>query len=131
MDNLERRVWWQEAQRQGHWTNNFSIYTYTLQNINTGPCKCMWQIFTIASCKCNKKYLHCNRISVSVIKFGRVNVNDLHLHWIYRSYIWVLTLTRTTLVQINVGSCLLLWWTYGLGSRKYIISVVVLSSVLQ
>ncbi len=121
---------WKEAQRQGDCTNNFSIYTYTSQNINTGRCKCMWQIFTLASCKCNKNiYIHCNRISV--IKVGRVNVNDLHLLWIYTPYIWLLTLTHTTLVQTNVGRCLLLWWTYGSGSRKYIISVLVLAAVLQ
>jgi hypothetical protein len=30
MDTPERRVWgWKEAQRQGDFTNNFSIYTYT------------------------------------------------------------------------------------------------------
>jgi len=37
MDTPERRVWgWKEAQRQGDFTNNFSIYTYTSQNIYTG-----------------------------------------------------------------------------------------------
>jgi hypothetical protein len=29
----------------------------------------MWQIFKLASCKCNKKYIHCNKRSLSVIKF--------------------------------------------------------------
>jgi len=60
---------WKEAQRQGDFTKTkISIYTYTSQNIYIGPCKCIWQIFTLASCKC-KKCLH-------------VSVNDLHLHWI-------------------------------------------------
>jgi hypothetical protein len=43
-----------EAQSQGDFTNNFSIYTYTTQNIYTGPCKC------------NRKYIHGNRMSVNV-----------------------------------------------------------------
>ncbi len=30
-------------------------------------------------------------------KLGGVSVNDLHLHWIYMWYIWLLTLTCTTL----------------------------------
>jgi hypothetical protein len=30
---------WKEAQRQGDFTNNFSIYTYMPQNIYTGPGK--------------------------------------------------------------------------------------------
>jgi hypothetical protein len=47
---------WNKVQRQGDFTNNFSIYTYTSQNIYTGPCKCMWQIFTLASCKCKIIY---------------------------------------------------------------------------
>jgi hypothetical protein len=47
-----------EAQRQGDFTNNFSIYTYTPQNIYWGLCKCIWQIFTLASSKCKKnKYI--------------------------------------------------------------------------
>ncbi len=45
------------------------------QNICTRLCKC----------KCKK--------------FGHVSVNDLHLHEIYTPYIWLLTLTRTTLVK--------------------------------
>jgi hypothetical protein len=37
MDTSVRRVWgWKEAQRQGDFTDNFSIYTYTSQNIYTG-----------------------------------------------------------------------------------------------
>ncbi len=52
---------WKESQRQGDITNNFSIYTCTSQNIYRGPCKCIWQIFTLASCKCKK---------------------CVHLHWI-------------------------------------------------
>jgi hypothetical protein len=41
-----------------------------------------------------KIYIHCKRISLSVIKFGRVSVHDLHLHWICTSYIWLLTRTH-------------------------------------
>ncbi len=57
---------WKEAQRQGDFTDNFSIYTYTPQNIHPGSCMCIWQICILASSKCK-----C-RISVSV--------NDLHVH---------------------------------------------------
>jgi len=49
---LKEGFGWKEAQRQGDFSNNFSIYTYTSQNIYTGLCKCMWQIFTLALCKC-------------------------------------------------------------------------------
>ncbi len=56
------------------------------------------------------KYLHWPRLSVKIIytlqqdkckckKIGCVSVNDLHLHWICTPYIWLLTLTRTTLVD--------------------------------
>jgi hypothetical protein len=59
MDTSERRVWgWKEAQRQGDFTNNFSIYTYTSQNIYTGHVSVNV-----------KQYIHCNRISVSVKTF--------------------------------------------------------------
>jgi hypothetical protein len=68
MDTPEKKVWVNEAQRQGDFTNNFSIYTYSPQNIYKGLCKCIFQIFTLASCKCKKKYEHCNRISVNVKK---------------------------------------------------------------
>jgi hypothetical protein len=43
---------WKEAQIHVDFTNNFSIYTYMPKNIYMGPCKCIWQIFTLASCKC-------------------------------------------------------------------------------
>ncbi len=47
---------WKEAQRQGDFTINFSIYTYTPQNIFTGPCKCISPIFTLASGECKNIY---------------------------------------------------------------------------
>ncbi len=51
-EGFEGGVWrWNEAQRQGDVMNNLSIYTYTSQNIYTRSCKCIWQIFTLASCK--------------------------------------------------------------------------------
>ncbi len=69
---IERGVWgWKEAQRQGDKLQITLVYTftYTSENIYIGPCKCIWQIFTLASCKCKT--------------FGHVSVNDLHLHGIY------------------------------------------------
>jgi hypothetical protein len=36
MDTPEKGFVWKEAQRQGDFTNNFSIYTDTAQNIYTG-----------------------------------------------------------------------------------------------
>jgi hypothetical protein len=47
------------------------------------------KLYTCRQCKCKCK------------KFGHVNVNDLHLHEIYMSYKWLLTLTCTTLVVTN------------------------------
>jgi hypothetical protein len=44
------------------------------QNIYMGPCKCIWQIFKLASCKCKCQ------------KFGHVSVSftlTLDLHTIY------------------------------------------------
>jgi hypothetical protein len=55
--------------------NDLSIHIYMSQNIYTGPCKCIWQIFTLALCKCEK--------------FEHLGVNDLHLHEIYTLYIYI------------------------------------------
>ncbi len=56
-----------------------------------GPCKCMFGLFTLVTCKCKCK------------KIGDVGVNDLHLHGLYQLYIQLLTLTCTTLVKASVG----------------------------
>jgi hypothetical protein len=67
---------WKEAQRQGDFTNNFSIYTYTPQNIYTGLCKCIWQMFKLALCR-RKEHIYrlqqdkCKRKSFTLI-------GDLH-----------------------------------------------------
>jgi len=37
---------WKEAQWQGDFTNNFSIYTYTLQNFTQAVCKCKKYTYT-------------------------------------------------------------------------------------
>ncbi len=51
MDTPERGVWGERRPKgQGDFTNNFSMYTYTPQNITWG---CVG-------------YIHCNRITVSV-----------------------------------------------------------------
>ncbi len=89
---------WEEAQRHGDFTNNFSIYTYMPQNIFMGPCKYTWQIFTLASCKC-KIYIYTLQLGKCKCEnFGHVSVNDLPLQGIYTSYIRLLTLTSTTIV---------------------------------
>jgi hypothetical protein len=55
MDTPERRVWVKGlAQRQGDFTNNFSIYTYMFQNIYTGR---------VSVCD---KYLHWHLVSVKI-----------------------------------------------------------------
>ncbi len=41
MDTPERWVWGERRPKEGDFANNFSIYTYTSQNIYTGPCKFM------------------------------------------------------------------------------------------
>jgi hypothetical protein len=61
-----------------------------------GLCECIWQIFKLALCKCKKYIYTLQQDKRKCEKFGRVN--DLHLHWIYTPYIWLLTLTGITLV---------------------------------
>jgi hypothetical protein len=34
-------------------------------------------------------------------KFNRLSINDIYLHEIYMPYIWLLKLTRTTLVLVG------------------------------
>jgi hypothetical protein len=61
----------------------------------------MWQIFTLASCKCEKKKtLQHDKCKCKT--FGHVSVNDLHLQWIYMSYILLLIFTCTTLVYLTL-----------------------------
>jgi len=75
VDTPERRVWgWKEAQRLGDFTNNFSIYiyTHTPQNIYMGPRKCIWQIFTLASCKCKKNIYTLEQDKCKCKKFHKV-----------------------------------------------------------
>jgi hypothetical protein len=97
MDATKRGVWrWKEAQRKGEFTNHFSTYIYTPQNMYTCPCQCIWQIFALVLCKC-KKYLYTQlHDKCKCKKFGHVNVNDLPD--IYTPYIQLLTLIHTTLV---------------------------------
>jgi hypothetical protein len=52
----------------------YNIYTYTPQNIYMRLCKCISQIFTLASCKYKK--------------FRCVSVNDLRFQEIYTSCIY-------------------------------------------
>ncbi len=49
----QRRVWG-ERRPKDRVTLRISIYTctYMPQNIYTWPCKCIWQIFILALCKC-------------------------------------------------------------------------------
>jgi hypothetical protein len=80
---------WKEAQRQGEFTNNYSvcIYTYMPSNhLHWLHVSVNIYIYTLQEDKCKCK------------KIGHVTVNDLHLHWIYALYIWLLTRTCTTLV---------------------------------
>ncbi len=74
MDTPEEGFGWKEAQRQGDFTNNFSIYTYMPKNIYMGPLKCIWQIFTLASreCKCEKRKKLCKQDKCNCEKFGQV-----------------------------------------------------------
>jgi hypothetical protein len=87
MDTPEEGFGWKEAQREGDFTNNFSIYTYMPKNIYMGPLKCIWQIFTLASgeCKCEKKKKLCNRISAIVKNLDKCKSFTLtwDLHAVY------------------------------------------------
>jgi len=60
MDTPERRVWDERRPKD-----------MTLQII---------LVFTLALCKCKTKYIHCNRISVSVKNLDVLSVNNVHLH---------------------------------------------------
>jgi hypothetical protein len=73
MDTLERRVWGERRPKNMVTLQIILVFTLTFPKTFT------WG-------------------HVSVIKFGCVSVNDLHLHWIYTLYIWLLTFIRTTLV---------------------------------
>jgi hypothetical protein len=83
MYTLEKRVWVKGTQSQGDFTNNFSIYTYTPQNIYTGPCKC------------KRKYIHCNSISVNV-KIWKYTYTRftccIYSYWHLHAQHWSLTL---------------------------------------
>jgi hypothetical protein len=85
MDTTERMVWGWGRLKDRLTLQIILVFTLTLPKTFTRGC--------VSVCD---KYLHGPH--VSVIKFGRVSANDLHLHWIYTPNIWLLTLTRTTLV---------------------------------
>jgi hypothetical protein len=99
MDTPERRVWGER--RPKHRVTLQIILVFTLTHLKTVTRGC------VSICD---KYLHWPRVSVrkniytlqqdkcKCKKVGRVTVNDLHLHWIYTSYIQLLTHTCTTLV---------------------------------
>jgi len=63
--------------------------------------------------------IYYNKISVNVINFGCVSVNDLHLHKMYTPYIWLLTFTCTTLLYFSVG-----WFSIGDLEFKLVLSMV-------
>jgi hypothetical protein len=103
-----------EAERQDDFTNNFNIYTYAYmpQNIYIESCKCIWQIFTSALCNSKKIIYTLQQDKCKCKIFGHVNVNDLHLHWIYPPYIRLLTFTHTTLVCTYVFQFLISMRTF-------------------
>jgi hypothetical protein len=110
MDTPGRRVWGESRPKDRVIVQIILVFTLTLpKTLTQGHVSVCDKYLHSPHVSGVKIYIHCNRISVSVIKFGHVNVNDLHLHQIYTPYIWLLTLTRKTLlVQTNVGRCLLL-----------------------
>ncbi len=71
------------------------------QNMYTGPCKCIWQIFAVVLCKCKCKiYLYTQQQDKCECKmFEHINVNDLLE--IYTPYILLLALIHTSLVTTN------------------------------
>jgi len=84
---------WKEAQRQ---LQIVLVFTLTHpQNIYKGPCKCIWQIFTLASWKCNKNIYTLQQNKCKCKKFSLT----LDLHAIY---------TTIDTYKDNVG--LNQWW---------------------
>jgi hypothetical protein len=80
------------------------------------------------------KYLHWPRVSVKIYiytlrqdkckckKIWCVS-DDLHLHWIYTPYIWLLTLTHTTLLFSYIPTYVLTTMVrYGTGIQQRIVS---------
>jgi hypothetical protein len=87
MDNPplpQRRVWGERRPKD----------RLTLQIILVFTLTCL-ETFTCGRVSVFDKYLHWPCVSVKKLEY--VHVNDLHLHLIYMQYIWLLTLTRTTL----------------------------------
>jgi hypothetical protein len=60
---MKKGFWWKEAQRQR--VQVILVFTLSHPKHLHRECKCIWHIFTLASCKCKIKYIHCNRISVN------------------------------------------------------------------
>jgi hypothetical protein len=64
------------------------VFTLTCpKTFKGGSHKCIWQKFTLASCKCKNIYIYTQKQDkCKCKKFGRVSVNDLHLHWVCTGY---------------------------------------------
>ncbi len=59
MDTLERRVWGERRHKDRVTLQIILILTLRhLKTFTWGVCKCMWQIYKLASCKCKKKYIY-------------------------------------------------------------------------
>ncbi len=91
----KKGLWWKEAQRQGEFTNNLSIFIYMPQTIYTRLCKCIRQTFTLALCKCKKK-ISLQQDKWKCKKFGCASVKSFTLTL---DLCFVSTLTCRTLVQ--------------------------------
>jgi hypothetical protein len=91
MDTPEKMVWGERRPKD----------KVTLQIILVLTITCP-KTFTRGHVNVCDKYLHWPHVSLNVkniyIHYNKINVSDLHLHWIYTLYIWLLTLTHTTLI---------------------------------
>ncbi len=92
MDTPERRVWGERRPKDRVTLQMILVFTLTHP-----------KTFTKGHVSVCDKYLHWPHVSVKNIYIPSnrisVSVNDLHLYWIHTSYVWLLTLTRKTLIH--------------------------------
>jgi len=86
MDAPEKKVWGERRPKD----------KVTLQIILILTLTCP-KTFTQGHVNVCDKYLHWPHVSLNV---KNKYIHYLHLHWIYMLYIWLLTLTHTTLIQM-------------------------------
>ncbi len=110
MDTTERRVWGERRHKDRVTLQIILVFILTRpQNIYTRPCHCIWKIFTRALCKIIYIYT-LQQDKCKCKKFGRVSVNDLHIHEIYMQYITGIDPCMHIIWCISLLGMYLVWW---------------------